>query len=155
MHPISSEVIEHLTAPPSAWRYFISKYAVACHDAAVAPAGKAPSAAMQALNEGASKEPNNPVGYYTIAAYYWEKAYRDFRLKKEDKLKYIDLGLEAADKALQLQPDYMDAIKSKELLYRAEALNISDQAKIQQLLKDAGQLSDKYNELRKKKAGGL
>jgi tetratricopeptide (TPR) repeat protein len=110
---------------------------------------------MAALNEGAQKEPNNPVGYYTIAAYYWEKAYRDFRLKKDEKLKYIDLGLAAADKALQLQPDYMDALKSKELLFRAEALNVSDQGKIQQLLKDAGTLSDRYNELKKKKAGGL
>ncbi len=110
---------------------------------------------MAALNEGAAKEPNNPVGFYTIAAYYWEKAYRDFRLKKEEKLNYIDLGLQAADKALQLQPDYLDAIKSKELLLRAEALNVADQAKIQQLLKDAGTLSDKYNELKKKKAGGL
>jgi len=110
---------------------------------------------MQSLNEGASKDPNNPVGYYTIAQYYWEKAYRDFRLKKEEKLNYINLGLEAADKALSIQPDYMDAIKSKELLYRAQALNISDQGKIQQLLSDARVLSDKYNELRKKKAGGL
>ncbi len=110
---------------------------------------------MAALNEGAQKDPKNPVGYYTIAQYYWEKAYRDFRLKKEDKLNYINLGLEAADKALAIQPDYMDAIKSKELLYRAEALNISDPGKQQQLLKDATTLSDKYNELRKKKAGGL
>jgi len=110
---------------------------------------------MAALNEGATKEPNNPVGYYTIAAYYWEKAYRDFRLKTEDKLKYIDLGLQAADKALQLQPDYMDAIKSKELLFRAEALNVKDPGKQAQLIKDAGALSEKYNELKKKKAGGL
>jgi predicted Zn-dependent protease len=110
---------------------------------------------MAALNEGAQKDPKNPVGYYTIAQYYWEKAYRDFRLKKEDKLNYINLGLEAADKALAIQPDYMDAIKSKELLYRAEALNISDAGKQQQLLKDAGALSEKYNELKKKKAGGL
>jgi tetratricopeptide (TPR) repeat protein len=110
---------------------------------------------MAALNEGATKEPNNPVGYYTIAAYYWEKAYRDFRLKTDDKLKYIDLGLQAADKALQLQPDYMDAIKSKELLFRAEALNVKDAGKQAQLIKDAGALSEKYNELKKKKAGGL
>jgi lipopolysaccharide biosynthesis regulator YciM len=110
---------------------------------------------MAALNEGASMDPKNPVGYYTIAQYYWEKAYRDFRLKKEDKLNYINLGLEAADKALAIQPDYMDAIKSKELLFRAEALNVTDQGKIQQLLKDAGTLSDRYNELKKKKAGGL
>jgi tetratricopeptide (TPR) repeat protein len=110
---------------------------------------------MASLNEGAAKDPKNPVGYYTIAAYYWEKAYRDFRLKKDEKLSYINLGVEAADKALAIQPDYMDAIKSKELLFRAEALNIADPAKQQQLLKDAGVLSDRYNELKKKKAGGL
>ena len=49
----------------------------------------------------------------------------------------------------------MDAIKSKELLVRAEALNVTDPGRQQQLLKDAGALSEKYNELKKKKAGGL
>jgi len=109
---------------------------------------------MQALNEGAAKEPNNPEGYYTIAQYYWEKAYRDFRLKDADKLRYIALGVEAADKALQLKPDYMDAVKSKELLRRSEALVIKDPVRQAALMKEAKELSDRYNDLKMKKAGG-
>ena len=50
---------------------------------------------MQALDDRASKEPTNPEAFHTIAAYYWEKAYRDFRLKDAEKMKYIELGLAA------------------------------------------------------------
>jgi tetratricopeptide (TPR) repeat protein len=109
---------------------------------------------MVALKERADKEPTNPEAFYTIAAYYWEKAYRDFRLKESDKLSYIGLGLEAADKALAINPDYMDAVKSRELLLRSEALVIKDPGKQAGFLKEAKELSDKYNALRIKKAGG-
>jgi tetratricopeptide (TPR) repeat protein len=109
---------------------------------------------MAALQERADKEPNNPEAYYTISSYYWEKAYRDFRLKDADKLKYIELGLQAADKALQLKPDYSEALTYKNLLLRSEALVIKDPVKQQELIKEADKLRDKAIELRKKKAGG-
>jgi Tfp pilus assembly protein PilF len=109
---------------------------------------------MAALDERAQKEPTNPEAFYTIASYYWEKAYRDFRLKDADKLKYIQLGIEASDKALQLKSDYPEALTYKNLLLRSEALVIKDPAKQQALLKEADQLRDKAIDLRKKKAGG-
>src|SRR5436190_14833143 len=40
---------------------------------------------MQALNDRAAKEPNNPDAFYTIATYYWDEAYRDFKLKENEK----------------------------------------------------------------------
>jgi predicted Zn-dependent protease len=109
---------------------------------------------MGALEERAQKEPTNPEAFYTIASYYWEKAYRDFRLKDADKLKYIDLGLQASDKALQLKADYAEALTYKNLLLRSKALVIKDPAQQQQLLKEADQLRDRAIDLRKKKAGG-
>jgi tetratricopeptide (TPR) repeat protein len=109
---------------------------------------------MQALDERAAKEPNNPEAFHTIAAYYWEKAYRDFRLKDADKLKYIELGLQADDKALQLKPDYPEALTYKNLLLRSKALLIKDPAQQQALLKEADQLRDRAMEIKKKKAGG-
>ena len=36
---------------------------------------------MQALNDRAAREPNNPEAFYMIATYYWDEAYRDFNLK--------------------------------------------------------------------------
>jgi tetratricopeptide (TPR) repeat protein len=109
---------------------------------------------MQELQERADKEPNNPEAWYTISSYYWEKAYRDFRLKDADKLKYIDLGLQAADKALQIKPDYPEALTYKNLLLRSKALVIKDPAQQQALLKEADALRDKAIELRKQKASG-
>jgi tetratricopeptide (TPR) repeat protein len=109
---------------------------------------------MAALDERAQKEPTNPEAFYTIASYYWEKAYRDFRLKDADKLKYIQLGIDASDKALQLKADYPEALTYKNLLLRSEALVVKDPVKQQALLKEADQLRDKAIDLRKKKAGG-
>lgn len=109
---------------------------------------------MQALNERAEKEPTNPEAFYTIASYYWEKAYRDFRLSDTDKLKYIQLGLEASDKALELKADYPEALTYKNLLLRSKALVVKDPAQQQALLKEADKLRDKAIELRKQKAGG-
>lgn len=109
---------------------------------------------MTALQDRADKEPTNPEAFYTISSYYWEKAYRDFRLKDAEKLKYIELGLAASDKALQLKPDYSEALTYKNLLLRSEALVIKDPVKQQSLIKEADQLRDKAVDLRKKKAGG-
>jgi tetratricopeptide (TPR) repeat protein len=109
---------------------------------------------MEALSERTAKEPSNPEGFYTIAAYYWEKAYRDFRLKDAEKLNYIALGMEAADQALSLSPEYLDAINRKELLIRAKALVVKDPAQQKALLDDAKKLREQYNEIKQRKAGG-
>jgi tetratricopeptide (TPR) repeat protein len=110
---------------------------------------------MATLQEMAAKEPNNPESWYVISTYYWEKAYRDFRLNDTQKLDYINKGLEAADKALQIKPDHVDAMVYKNLLLRSEALVIKDPARQAALLKQADQIRDKSIELKKKKAGGV
>ena len=63
-------------------------------------------------------------------------------------------GLAAIEKALQLKPDYVEAIVYKGLLLRAEALLEKDPAKQQQLIKDATTLSEKANAMRKAKTAG-
>jgi hypothetical protein len=72
-------------------------------------------------------EPNNPEAFYTISTYYWDKAYRDFRLKEPEKKEYVLKGLEQVDKALQLKPDYMEALTYKNLLLRLQANLEKDQ----------------------------
>ena len=44
---------------------------------------------MEALHARAEREPNNPEAFYTIATYYWEKAYRDFTTSEADKIKFV------------------------------------------------------------------
>lgn len=107
-----------------------------------------------ALQARAEQEPNNPEAYYTIATYYWDKAYRDFRLPAVAKLKYVESGVGAIDKAISLNKDYIEAIVYKNLLLRLQANLERAPARQQALLKEADQLRDHAEELRKKKAAG-
>jgi len=109
---------------------------------------------IEALEERAAKEPNNPEAFYTIATYYWDEAYRDFKLKDTEKRDFVGKGMTAVDHALQLKPDYVEAIVYKGLLLRLQANLEKDPAKQQQLLKDATALSEKANAMRKAKTAG-
>ena len=105
------------------------------------------------LNERVKIEPNNPEAHYTLAQYFWDKAFRDFRLSDKEKMQYVMDGLAAIEKAIGIKPDYMEAITYKGLLFRLQANLEKDPKKQQQLLKDATVLADRANELRKKAAG--
>jgi tetratricopeptide (TPR) repeat protein len=109
---------------------------------------------IEALQERSEKEPNNPEAFYTIATYYWDEAYRDPRLKDADKKEYVMKGVEAVDKALQIKPDYAEALVYKGLLLRLQANLEKDPGKQQALIKEADQLRDKAQELRKQKTAG-
>jgi tetratricopeptide (TPR) repeat protein len=110
---------------------------------------------IEALQERASKEPNNPEAFYTISTYYWDKAYRDFKLKETEKRDFVQKGIEAVDHALQIKSDYMEALVYKNLLLRLQANLEKDPSKQQALIKQADQLRDKAQELRKQKAAGV
>ena len=97
-------------------------------------------------------EPNNPEAHYTVSTYYWDKAYRDFRLKDAEKLDMVVKGIESVDKAIQIKSDYMEAIAYKNLLLRLQANLIKDPARQQALIKEADQLRDKAEEMRKAKS---
>lgn len=111
---------------------------------------------MEYLQKRAELEPNNPEVHHTIAAFYWEKAYRDFSLKDAEKQKFADLGLQAANRALELKPDYIEAITFKGLLLRVQALlEKKDAARQKALLAEAEALTKKATELQKKKIAGV
>jgi tetratricopeptide (TPR) repeat protein len=73
------------------------------------------------LEKCAALAPEDPSGYYRIAQFFWDKAYRDPLLDDAQKDAYADKGLAEVDKALQLKPDHVDAIVYKGLLYRVKA----------------------------------
>ncbi|MGE3956754.1 MAG: tetratricopeptide repeat protein [Vicinamibacterales bacterium] len=109
---------------------------------------------IESLNQRAEIEPNNPEAFQTIAGYYWDETRGDSTLTEAQKKEYIAKGLEAVDKAISLKSDYVEAITFRGLLLRLQANVEKDPAKQQALLKEATELSDKANELRKKAAGG-
>ena len=88
---------------------------------------------MEALHARAEKEPNNPEAYYTISTYYWDKAQKDFTIPQAERMKYAKAGLQAADKALELNGEYTEALIYKGLLLRTQALLEKD-PKVQQAL---------------------
>ena len=47
---------------------------------------------IEALDAARGLEPNNPEAHYTVSTYYWDKAYRDFRLKDAEKLDMVHEG---------------------------------------------------------------
>jgi hypothetical protein len=110
---------------------------------------------IDALEQRAAKEPNNPEAFYTISTFYWDKAFRDARLKESEKKDLVEKGVQAVDHALQIKPDYAEALVYKGLLLRLQANMEKDPAKQQALLKEADKLRDKAQELRKQKAAGI
>ena len=73
---------------------------------------------IEALQKAADLNPNNPEGYHLIGTYYWDKARKDFRLSPAEQKDYILKGLAMEDKALSLNPDYMEAMTYKNILLR-------------------------------------
>jgi tetratricopeptide (TPR) repeat protein len=110
---------------------------------------------IEALQQRAEREPNNPEAHYTIATFYWDKAYRDFRLADNQKAEYAKAGLDAVDKAIAINPDYMEAVTYRGLLLRVQAAIEKDAGRQKQLLNEADKMQARAVELRKKKAAGV
>lgn len=110
---------------------------------------------IAAFRERASREPTNPEAFQVLAAYFWEKAYRDFRLPDKQKAAYVEEGIKAADKALELKNDYLDAVAFKNLLLREKAKYVKDRKQYDALIAEANRLQQRAIELQKKKTAGV
>ena len=110
---------------------------------------------MAALHQAAELEPNNPEGYHRVAVFYWEKAFRDHRLGKAEKMDYLQKGVDAENKALSLNENYAEAMTYKNILLRLQANETNDPKVRERLIKEADQLRNRAIELGKKKASGV
>jgi len=108
--------------------------------------------AIGVLERCANIDPSDASGYQKVASYYWDKAYRDPLLSDEQKNAYADKGLENVDKALQLKPDYFEAVIYKGLLYRVKAGATSDRRAKTEFLEKAQDLQKQGLELKKQHA---
>ncbi len=108
---------------------------------------------VENLKKRIELEPQNPEAHYTLATYHWDKASRDFRLTDAQKKQLVLDGLVAVDKALEIKPDYIEAMTYKGLLLRTQALVEKDPAVQQRLIREGTALGDKANEMRKARAG--
>ncbi len=108
---------------------------------------------VENLKKRIELEPQNPEAHYTLATYYWDKASRDFRLSDKEKMQLVLDGIDAVNKALEIKPDYIEAMTYKGLLLRTQALVEKDPAVQQRLIREGTALGDKANEMRKARAG--
>jgi tetratricopeptide (TPR) repeat protein len=104
---------------------------------------------MEAFGKAAELDPNNPQGYHLIGSYYQEKASKDFRLTPAQKAEMNARGIEAEDKALKLNPNYIEALVYKNILLRQQANLEKDPAKQKDLISQADELRNKAMELQK------
>jgi tetratricopeptide (TPR) repeat protein len=98
---------------------------------------------IEALRERARIEPDNPEAHYTISVYFWNKAFRDFRITQEQKAEYIFAGIEATDLAIELNDRYVDALVYKNILLRMQANMSNDVDEQDALIAEADELRDR------------
>jgi tetratricopeptide (TPR) repeat protein len=114
--------------------------------------------AIATLQRCAEINESDPQGYYKLAMFFWDKAYRDPMLGDKEKDAYAQKGLAAVGKALELKPDYWEAIVTKGLLYRVKAQVAPSLPQRRQYLDQAVLLQKQAADLRKEQqaaaAGG-
>jgi tetratricopeptide (TPR) repeat protein len=110
---------------------------------------------IKATEDRAAREPNNPDAHYTVAVFYWDEAFHDTTLKENQKKEYLQRGVTEIDKAIQIKPDYSEALVIKGLLLRLQANMEKDAGKQAELMKEATALAAKADDVRKKKVAGV
>jgi tetratricopeptide (TPR) repeat protein len=85
-------------------------------------------------------EGNNPEVYYLIGVQAWDRSYNFPDLSPETRAKIVEEGLQSLNKALEIKPDYFEAITYVNLLYREKAKMETDPAK----KKEYTEIADKY-----------
>jgi tetratricopeptide (TPR) repeat protein len=112
--------------------------------------------AMAAFDKVTQLEPGNPQNYYNLAVRYEEKVRKDYTVKPPQKADYLNKGVTAIDKALEIRPDYFEALTYKNLLLRQQALlERPGSPKQKQLIEEADRLRNKAIEVQNLKAKGV
>lgn len=115
--------------------------------------------ALKWYQRRAAVEPNNAEAYYIIGVICWEKAYKFIQITPEERERVVQIGLDALEKAIKINPEYADAYLYMNLLYREKAKLIAlnpeevPEDKIEEYngyLEKAKGLQEKAMELRKK-----
>ena len=105
---------------------------------------------IAALTARAALDPNDPEPFYTLATFYWDKAFRDTTLSEAEKREILAKGMSHIDRALELRSDYANAMVYKNLLLRSQALIEPDEARKQELIAEANRLRDEAKRLMRK-----
>ena len=110
--------------------------------------------AVAMLETAAAQNPNDPLGHQIVATYYWEKAQKDTSLSRDEKLRYIESGIGATDRAIAVNADYVEALTYKNILLRMKANLEPDAVRRDSLMAEADLLRNRAMELQKARSAG-
>lgn len=107
-------------------------------------------------------EPNNPEPMYGIATLDWQLSYDETGMngesveflteeRKEAVHQLVDEGIESLKKALELDPEYVDAMQYLNLLYRENAKLTEDEEERREWEREADKLALDALDLKRKK----
>jgi tetratricopeptide (TPR) repeat protein len=94
-------------------------------------------------------EGTNPEVYYLIGVQAWDRSYNFPDLDPALRAKIVDEGLQSLNKAVELKPDYFEAVSYINLLYREKAKMETDPAKKQEYTDTANKYLQQALEMRK------
>jgi tetratricopeptide (TPR) repeat protein len=94
-------------------------------------------------------EGTNPEVYYLIGVQAWDRSYNFPDLDPALRAKIVDEGLQSLNKAVELKPDYFEAVSYINLLYREKAKMEPDPAKKQEDIDTANKYLQQALEMRK------
>jgi tetratricopeptide (TPR) repeat protein len=94
-------------------------------------------------------EGNNPEVYYLIGVQAWDRSYNFPDLDPALRAKIVDEGLQSLNKAVEMKPDYFEAVSYINLLYREKAKMEPDPAKKQEFTDTANKYLQQALEMRK------
>jgi len=98
---------------------------------------------VEAMRGAAQLDPDNAEAQHRLATYCWEIASKGTDLDAAARLKYILDGIAAEDRALAINPDYLEAMTFKNILLRMEAKAVGDPAEQARLIADADLLRNR------------
>ena len=104
---------------------------------------------VQWLKKRLEVEGNNPEVYYLIGVQAWDRSYNYPDLDPALRAKIVDDGLQSLNKAVEIKPDYFEAVSYINLLYREKAKMETDPAKKQEYTDTANKYLQQALEMRK------
>jgi TonB family protein len=104
--------------------------------------------AVATLEDAAALDPSDPNGYQLLTTFYLEKVKNDITLAPVEKMAYAREGIAAADRALAINPKFVESMIYKNLLLRMQASAEPDAASQRALLAEADTLRSRAMALR-------
>jgi TonB family protein len=99
------------------------------------------------------RDPLSPAAYHRLATEYFQKVVEDASLTEDQRLEGILRALAAEDRALELRPNYTDAMLFKAILLRRQANLTADPSERARIMGEAAELQGKAMALRRTQNG--